>query len=274
MPTANDGAVATWGEAPSSQLQQDTTLEELGLKLDLLDKALFVSTAIYHQTRAIPIGVGLTNTVANIRGAEFELNFQPNPTFFATASYSYLHTIIKTPSALIPSYYFYNFPAEPGVNIDGGGNFAVYQPNQSLQDPGVPQHLFNVLVNYKHPSGFGAQGNVQVTGPIDTTQSGYLNLAATNAAAAADGVGTFVGPGGTVPLSVVGANGYYTSPRIPWQYTVNGAVFYTFQKCLIKLSVYNLTNERNLQNDIPYYGNDFLTRVPPRSFDLSFSGKF
>jgi outer membrane receptor protein involved in Fe transport len=274
LPTANDGAVATWGEAPSSQLQQDTTLEELGLKLDLLDKALFVSTAIYHQTRAIPIGVGLTNTVANIRGAEFELNFQPNPTFFATASYSYLHTIIKTPSALIPSYYFYNFPAEPGVNIDGGGNFAVYQPNQSLQDPGVPQHLFNVLVNYKHPSGFGAQGNVQVTGPIDTTQSGYLNLAATNAAAAADGVGTFVGPGGTVPLSVVGANGYYTSPRIPWQYTVNGAVFYTFQKCLIKLSIYNLTNERNLQNDIPYYGNDFLTRVPPRSFDLSFSGKF
>jgi outer membrane receptor protein involved in Fe transport len=274
LPTANDGAVATWGEAPSSQLQQDTTLEELGVKLDLLDKALFISTAIYHQTRAIPIGVGLTNTVANIRGAEIELNFQPDPHFFATASYSYLHTLIQAPSSLIPAFYFYNFPAEPGTNIDGGGNFAVYQPGQKMIDPGVPQHLFNILVNYKHPSGFGAQTNIQVTGPIDTTQSGYLNLAATNAAAAADGVGTLVGPGGTVPLSVVGANGYYTSPRIPWQYTVNGAVFYNFQNYLIKFSIYNLTNERNLQNDIPYYGNDFLTRVPPRSFDLSFSGKF
>jgi outer membrane receptor protein involved in Fe transport len=278
LPTANDGAVATWGEAPSSQLQQDTTLEELGLKLDLLGKALFISSAIYHQTRAIPIGVGLTNTVANIRGAEFELNFQPNPHFFATASYSYLHTIIKTPSYSpsnpIEPGYFYNFPAEPGLNIDGAGTLAVYQPNQSLLNPGVPQHLFNVLVNYKHPSGFGAQGNVQVTGPIDTTQSGYLNLAATNAAAAGDGLGTLVGPGGTVPLSVVGANGYYTSPRIPWQYTLNGAVFYNFQRYLIKLSIYNLTNARNLQNDLPFYGNDFLTRVPPRSFDLTFSGKF
>jgi outer membrane receptor protein involved in Fe transport len=278
LPTANDGAVATWGEKPSSQLQQDTTLEEAGMKFDLLDKALFISSAIYHQTRAIPIGVGLTNTVAHIKGAEIELNFQPNPHFFATASYSYLHTIINTPSyppsAPIEPGYFYNFPAEPGLNVDGAGTLAVYQPGQSLLDPGVPQHLFNVLVNYKHPSGFGAQTNIQVTGPIDTTQSGYLNLAATNAAAAADGLGTLVGPGGTVPLSVVGANGYYTSPRIPWQYTVNGAVFYNFQHYLIKLSIYNLTNERNLLNDIPFYGNDFLTRVPPRSFDLSFSGKF
>ena len=274
LPTANDGAVATWGESPSSQLQQDTTLEEAGMKFDLLDKSLFISTAIYNQTRAVPIGVGLSNTVAHIKGAEFELNFQPNPHFFATASYSYLHTIINTPSTLIAPGYFYNFPAEPGLNVDGAGTLAVYQPNQSLLDPGVPQHLFNVLVNYKHPSGFGAQANLQVTGPIDTTQSGYLNIAATNANAAADGLGTLVGPGGTVPLSVVSANGYYTSPQIPWQFTVNAAAFYSFSHYLIKLSIYNLTNERNLLNDIPFYGNDFLTREPPRSFDLSFSGRF
>ena len=275
LPTANDGAVATWGEDPSSQLQQDTTLEEAGLKFDLLNKALFISTAGFHQTRAIPIGVGLTNTVAHITGGEMELNFQPNPSFFATASYSYLHTIINTPGTLNPAYYFYNFPAEPGTNIDGGGNFAVYQPNQSLEDPGVPEHLFNVLANYKHPSGFGAQANIQVTGPFDTTQSGFLNIAATNAAAAGYGLGTLVGPGGTVPLSVVNTNGYYTSPRIPWQYTINTAVFYNFlDHYMIKLTVYNLTNEKNLVNDIPYYGNDFLTRTEPRSFDLTFTGKF
>jgi hypothetical protein len=275
LPTANDGAVATWGEDPSSQLQQDTTLEEAGLKFDLFNKALFISTAGFHQTRAIPIGVGLTNTVAHITGAEAELNFQPNPSFFATASYSYLNTVLNSPGALIPAYYFYNFPAEPGTNIDGAGNFAVYQPNQNLEDPGVPQHLFNVLANYKHPSGFGAQANIQVTGPFDTTQSGYLNIAATNAAAGGYGIGTLVGPGGTVPLSVVNANGYYTSPRIPWQYTVNTAVFYNFlDHYSVKLTVYNLTNEKNLVNDIPYYGNDFLTRTEPRSFDLTFTGKF
>lgn len=276
LPTANDGAVATWGEDPSSQLQQDTTLEEAGLKFSFLNKALFISTAGFHQTREIPIGVGLTNTAANITGGEFELDYQPSPRFFATASYSYLHTVLTTPaSTSIAPAYFYNFPAEPGLNIDGAGTLAAWQPDQSVLDPGVPQHLFNVLANYKLPSGFGLQANVQVTGPIDTTQSGYLNLAATNANAAADGLGTLVGPGGTVPLSVVGANGYYTSPQIPWQYTVNAAVFYNFARhYMIKLSVYNLTNEHNLLNDIPFYGNDFLTRQPPRSFDLFFSGRF
>jgi outer membrane receptor protein involved in Fe transport len=275
LPTANDGAVATWGESPGSQLQQDTTLEEAGLKFDLLDKALFISTAGFHQTRAIPIGVGLTNTNADIWGGEIEANFQPNPHFFATASYSYLHTTITTPSGTYGPDYFYNFPAEPGLNIDGAGTTAVYQPNQKLNDPGVPQHLFNVLANYKHESGFGAQANLQLTGPLDTTQSGYLNLAATNANAANDGLGTLVGPGGTVPLSVVGANGYYTSPRIPWQFTLNGAVFYSFQQhYLLKFSVYNLTSQHNLINDIPFYGNDFITRVPPRSYDVSFSARF
>ncbi len=275
LPTTNDGGVSTWGEDPSSQLQQDTTLEEAGVKFDLLDKALFISTAGFHQTRAIPIGVGLSNTVAHITGGEIELNFQPDPSFFATASYSYLHTILYSPgSTSIAPGYFYNFPAEPGLNVDGAGTLAIWQPNQALLDPGVPQHLFNVLANYKHPSGFGVQANIQVTGPIDTTQSGYLNIAATNAYAALDGVGTLVGPGGTVPLSVVSASGYYTSPQIPWQYTVNAAVFYNFlDHYMIKLSVYNLTNERNLLNDIPFYGNDFLTREPPRSFDLTFSAK-
>ena len=270
LPTGNDGAVSTWGEAPSSQLQQDTTLEEVGVKFDLMNKRLFISSDVYHQTRSIPIGVGLTNTSANISGFEFQANYQPSPAFFATASYSYLHTLIYSPSGATPSDYFYNFPAYAGTIVDGAGTFAIYQPNQSMQDPGVPQHLFNVLANYKHPSGFGVQGNVQVTGPIYTTQPGYLNVAATNAYFG----GALVGAGGLVPLSIVGANGYYNAPRIPWQYTINTAFFYRILNYQIKLSIYNLTNERNLLNDLPFYGNDFLTRVPPRSYDLTLSARF
>ncbi len=40
------------------------------------------------------------------------------------------------------------------------------------------------------------------------------------------------------------------------------------------MMVYNVTSQHNLVNDIPFYGNDFLTRVPPRSFDFSFSAHF
>jgi outer membrane receptor protein involved in Fe transport len=266
---ANDGAVGALGVDPTTQLRQNTLLEEAGLKFDLLDKRLFISTALFKQERAVPVGVGGSeHSLAHIKGAEIELNYQPDPHFFATASYSYLHTLLDTPSD------FWNFPAQPGVNYDGAGLEAVYNSNQRFLDPGVPQHLFNVLANYKLDSGLGFQANAQVTGPMDTTQSGYLNIGATNAAASFL-TPTLVGPGGLISSSVVGANGYYTSPRIPWQYTVNTAAFYTWQeKYTVKFTIYNLTDRHNLTNDYPFYGNDFLTRDPPRSFDLTLSGKF
>ncbi len=261
-PDANDGAVGTFGVDPTTQLRQGTLLEEAGLKFDLLDKALFISTAIFKQNRAIPSGEGgLQHNLAHIKGAEIELNYQPDPHFFATASYSYLHTTLDMPSS------FYNFPAVPGINYDGGGLDAVYTPNQTFNDPGVPQHLFNVLANYKHESGLGAQANIQVTGKVETTQSGFLDVAATAA-----------GYPGLAPATVATLNangGYYQSPTIPWQYTLNAAVFYTFlEHYNVKFSIYNVTSRHNLVNDYPFYGNDFLTRVPPRDYDLTLSGKF
>jgi len=263
LPTANDGAIATWGVDPTTQLRQGTLLEEAGLKFDLLDKALFISTAVFKQNRAVPSGPGgEQHSLAHIKGAEIELNYQPNPHFFATASYSYLRTVLDTPAS------FYNFPAQPGQNFDGAGLDAVFVPNQTFLDPGVPQRLFNLLVNYKHESGFGGQANIQVTGPVETTQSGYLNVAAT----------TSPNNFPPVPQSIVNlltANGgYYQSPKIPSQYTLNAAAFYSFLEYTVKFSIYNLTDRHNLINDIPFYGNDFVQRVPPRSFDLSLSGKF
>jgi outer membrane receptor protein involved in Fe transport len=270
LPTANDGAVATWGEDPANQLRQNTLLTEAGVKVDLFDKRLFVSTAGFYQERTITTGPGgLEDTLAHITGAEIEMNYQPDPHFFATASYSYLHTRLDAPAP------FYNFPAQPGLNNDGAGISLfpaneMFLPNQSFDDPGVPKHLFNVLANYKHESGFGAQTNVQVTGPVEITQSGYLNLAAiTNPA-------NFGFPGlQASQLAAYAANGgYYKSPVIHWQYTLNAAAFYNYQKYQVKLSVYNLANKRNLTNDVPFYGNDFITRQPPRDFDLSVTARF
>jgi outer membrane receptor protein involved in Fe transport len=256
-PSSNDGAIGTFGVDPATTLRQDTRLEEAGMKFDLLDKSLFISTAIFKQSRAVPTGPGnIDHSLAHIRGAEIELNYQPDPHFFATASYSYLHTTLDTPAS------FWNYPAQPGLNYDGAGVLAVFQPNQTLLDPGVPQHLFNVLANYKHESGFGGQANLQVTGPIQTTQSGFLNIAASSSYL-------------PVPAYIVANGGYYQSPVIPWQYTLNAAAFYSFQQhYTVRFSIYNLTDRHNLINDFPFYGNDFLTRVPPRSYDLSLSGKF
>jgi outer membrane receptor protein involved in Fe transport len=271
LPNSNDGGIATYGVDGVTQLRQNSDLEEAGLKFDLLDKALFISTAAFKQTRAVSTGIGGSgHSVAHIKGVELELNYQPDPKFFATASYSYLHTLLDTAAG------FYNFPAQLGLNIDGAANAIVWNTGQRFQEPDVPQHLFNALVNYKHESGFGAQANLQVTGPIKTTTPGYINIAATNAAANTDfGTPALVGPGGIVSSSIVSANGLYTPPTIPWQYTLNAGVFYTFQEHYnVKFMVYNLTSRHNLEPDYSYYGNDFLTRVPPRSYDLTLSGKF
>ncbi len=262
-PTANDGAIATWGVAPTEYLRQNTLLEEGGVKFDLFDKRLFISTAGFYQEKTISTGVGgLTSTPAHIKGAEIEANYQPNPHFFATASYSYLHTTLDYPSD------FYNFPAQPGLNYDGAGVSVTnpFLPNQTFQDPGVPQQLFNVLANYKHESGWGGQANIQVTGPLDVTQSGFLNLPAIEAG--------FPGMPASQVAAYSAVGGYYKAPVIHWQYTLNAAVFYSYQKYTVKFSIYNVTDRHNLTNDIPFYGNDFLTRQPPTDFDLSLSAKF
>jgi outer membrane receptor protein involved in Fe transport len=261
--STNDGGVATWGVDPTYYLRQNTLLEEAGVKFDLFDKSLFLSNAVYYQERTQTTGQGgLAHTLARIKGFETELNYQPSPHFFATASYSYQHTTLDAPST------FYNFAAQPGLNNDGAGESSTtpFLPNQTFQDPGVPQQLFNVLANYRHESGFGAQANIQVTGPVEVTQSGYLNLASIQA-----------GYPGLPPaqLAAFEANGgYYRAPVIHWQYTLNSAVFYSYQKYTVKFSVYNLTDRRNYTNDLPVYGDDFITRQPPRDFDLNVSARF
>jgi outer membrane receptor protein involved in Fe transport len=273
---ANDGAVGALNVVPTTQLRQGTKLEEAGVKFDLLGKALFISIAGFNQGRQVDTGPSiLDESYAHITGAEFELNYQPDPHFFATASYSYLHTRLDTPAG------FYNFPAQPGFNIDGAGTALVFKPNQNFDDPGVPKHLINFLVNYKLDSGLGFQANLQVTGPVQITQAGSVDIAATESKLnELFGYGTYFNPtysqpiNNAIPASIL-KTGYYNPPTIPWQYQLNAGVYYSFlQHYTARLMVYNVANRVNWVNDNPFYGNDFLTRQPPRSFDLTVTGKF
>jgi outer membrane receptor protein involved in Fe transport len=269
--TANDGAVGAINVPVLGQLRQGTKLEEAGVKFDLLGKALFMSIAGFSQEREVTTGPSVNQeSWAHITGAEFELNYQPSPHFFATASYSYLHTRLDTAAG------FYNFPAQPGFNIDGAGTAVVFAANQNFTDPGVPEHLINFLANYKLDNGLGFQANLQVTGPVQTTQAGYIDIGATEGKLAGDfGYGTYSQPiNNAIPASVL-KTGYYNPPTIPWQYTLNAGAFYTFlDHYTARLMIYNVANRVNWINDNPFYGNDFLTRQPPRSFDLTVSGKF
>jgi outer membrane receptor protein involved in Fe transport len=73
-----------------------------------------------------------------------------------------------------------------------------------------------------------------------------------------------------------GPNGvaYYAAPVIPWQFTLNAAVFYEFSRYVVTLSAYNLTNQRNWQPSPALYGNDFLVMNDPRTIEVRLQAKF
>lgn len=253
-PNGGVGGVNALTQVPDDELlRANSYLYEAGLKLNLLNNKLFVGSAVFDQKRGVPTGPGGTITdQANIRGVEVEANFQPNRNLFATASYSYIDTTLNRPAG------FYNYPAQPGLNIDGAGLFAAFLPGQKFQDPGTPQHVFNFLGNYKFPFGVGFRLGLQVTGPIQTTTEGKLDLANSL----------------FVPAYLIANGGNYVSPRIPWQYTMNAAIFYEWSRYKITASVYNLTNQRNWQPSPSIYGNDFLVQNDPRTFEIRLQAKF
>jgi TonB-dependent Receptor Plug Domain len=256
-PNGGIGGVNTFLQAPDHEfLRSDSYLYEGGVKLNLMNNKLFIGTAGFDQKRNIPVGPsGTKQSRADIAGFEIEANYQPNRRLYATASYSYIKTTLHIGD---PSNLFYNYPAEPGLNVDGAGIFAVFKDGQSYNDPGVPRQLFNFLGNYKFKNGFGFRFGVQVIGPIQTSFSGYLDPVASS----------------FVPMSVQSNNWYFRSPTIPTQYTMNIAAFYEWKQYSITASLYNVTNQINWESAPAYYGNDFLVRSDPRTFEVRLTAKF
>ena len=258
-------------------LRSDNYLYEAGLKFNVLNNKLFMDVSGFDQKRSVPSGAGGNQfSRANIRGVEFEANFQPTRNLWATAGYSYIVTTLNSPED------FYNYPAYPGNQypvsaggtgtfnfVDGAGLFTVFAPGQKFNDPGIPQHVFNFLGNYKFDNGIGFRFGVQVTGPIETTTSGLIDVNASNL-------------GGFLPLvpqaiaSTANAAGiaFYHSPVIPWQYTMNASVFYQWSHYTLTFSLYNFTDQLNWESSPAFYGNDFLVRSDPRTFEVRLQAKF
>ena len=264
-PNGGEGGINAYGQTPDSVLLRSTSyLYEAGLKFNLLDNKLFAGGAIFDQKRSIPTGAGGTvPDQADIKGLEMEANYQPNRHFFATASYSFIRTELNSAAG------FYDYPAQLGQNVDGAGLFTVFAAGQKFKDPGMPEHVFNMLANYTFPSGFGLRGGAQVTGPADTTTSGWIDVPASN-------LGNFLP---LVPSNIASKAGpagfaFYQSPQIPWQFTLNAAVFYQWSRYVVTLSVYNFTNQRNWQPSPAFYGNDFLVMNDPITAELRLQAKF
>lgn len=220
--------------------RQDNYLNEVGSKFSFLDNKLFLGTAVYAQNQ-FDHDNGGKNRWKKARGFEIEANYQPGRNLFLTTSYSYFDSRQRYAGFLADSTSYDQRPV-------GGLTPDFPTILSDFQQPGIPEHLINTVVAYKFDSGWSTSLGVVVTGPMVTSQ-----------------VGT--GTVGGAPVT-------FTANEIPWQFTLDGSVGYTWQKWSAKLMVRNITDEENWSSPNPGYGNGSINADPARTFELTLAYKF
>lgn len=169
------GALATGGGfSPSgtnkNNLSQPSHLYELGAKWSLLNNRLFISTAIYEQTRFnLPL-IGPAQEF-NYKGFEFEVNYQPNKNFYATFGYSATDATADTSGFEAIMLEFARLPGQVQASGLGAFNFA---PASNVRIQGLPKHQFNALAAYKWDNGFGVSINGTLHSEVNNNWAGTI----------------------------------------------------------------------------------------------------
>ncbi len=166
----NGGGITGWNSTGSGldkeSFQQPSSLYELGTKYSLAGGKVFLNFAVYDQKRTAKSTSSTVISTFRYKGAEAELNYQPNKHLYATVSYSYIDATTSAPfqyglfggASEVP-------PANKGATVPIGANTRV---------SGLPKHLFNGLVSYSFDNGFGVSANTVVTGEMNNNSSGSL----------------------------------------------------------------------------------------------------
>ena len=217
----NGGGITGWnaaGDALDSQnFHQPSELVELGTKYNLNDNKVFLSFAVYHQTRTAKTTSSTDIVKFDAKGFEAALNYQPNKHMYATVSYSYIDATVT-----------------PGFQSDGGIDLLPtegFDYANTHKVSGLPKNSFNGLLSYTMNNGFGFSVDGQVTSPINNNYAGTL--------------------------------------VIPTQYNLDASVSYKMKKWFYRLSVSNLTDEKNWAPPNAVYGNASIFPLAGTTFSLS-----
>jgi outer membrane receptor protein involved in Fe transport len=192
-------------------------------------------------------------------GSKYALDH--NKVFLSFAAYSQTRTAKSTSSTVIQKFKAKGFEAEinyqPNKHVyatmsysyidatvtapfqsDGGINLL---PTEGIdyanvhQVSGLPKQSFNGLISYSLDSGWGASTNILVTGPINNNYAGTL--------------------------------------VIPTQYELDASVWYNYsKKWYFRLSVGNVTDQKNWAPPNPVYGNASI--LAQAGTTVSFTAKY
>jgi hypothetical protein len=225
------------------QFDKKNTLQEVGFKSSLVDGKLFIGAALYDQQQKWDTMDGL-HRYTKARGFEIEANLQPNKQLFATVSYSYFDSKQRYAGFLADSM---TYDKRIGSAVPATPDFPSI--SQEFQQPGMPKHLVNVLLNYKFTPAFSASLGMVMTGEIITSQVGQ-------------GVSGF-----GVPV-VLSAN------KIHKQQTFDATLNYNFSRWNARLALMNVTNEKNWSAPNPGYGDGAISAELPFHAELTMGLKF
>lgn len=254
--TYNEGEhydVTTGGAVTGASLDnsQVTKLVEVGFNASLFDNKVYLGAAAFHQEYTTREQDGSTALVET-DGFEIELNYQPNRNFFATIGYSIVDskrttTFFASPYTVDRADETGGYYISPTFGIDGSIEF---------ENPGVPEHLFNALVQYKFDNGLGIQANLLVWGEMNSGYGGYTTLIPSPTTGFFD-----LGPGATF----IEAN----TVRLDMQFEVDAKIFYEYEDWMFSLSAFNITNEENWDVNNSGYGNGSAVARPDTTFEFS-----
>jgi outer membrane receptor protein involved in Fe transport len=227
--TGQSGSYSPFFLTPDG-FHQWATMYEAGAKFDVLNNTLFFTATVYKEDRYDPASDGGSYR-QRIEGTEFDLNYQPDKHFYASASYSYSYSHDISPGFqynVIPE----NQAVTPGGVVPDTPSFlasGVDANAGTYKTPGFPDQVFSTLAVYRWDLGPGTMGvsaDLQVTSPINVSWVGGV--------------------------------------QIPWQTNTDFSVFYNWKQSEVKLSVYNATNQlRNWGAVNPIYGLDSIYAEEP-----------
>ncbi len=208
----------------ANDFHNESFLEEAGVKASLLKDTLFLTADIFHQTRGFS-GAGGAITPIDAKGFEFEANYQPSKNLYLTAGYTLTEAFLYNES---PGFVSQLLPidklpvnADGTVTLDAGGDL----PVSTYRQPGLPEHLINLLATYKFDFGFGTTVDFVVTSPIHSDYTGDL--------------------------------------KIPWQFNMDLSLFYTWKNVTATVAFTNLTDQDNWAPPNPVYGDGSILRDLP-----------
>lgn len=220
----------SWGSGAAAnllnplQFKSLSVLKELGLKAEPVPGKLFLTLAYFKQER--DQAPDQFNNIARllVKGLESTLRYQPNEAIRTGLNFNYLSAFNEYTSqaGFAPR----GFVPDNGT-VFSDSNVLNALPSGPFKAVQIPKYNLSGYVDWRHPSGFGAELSGWLTSPW------HLNLSRT--------------------------------VRIPTSFELNLGVFYRQPRWNATVQVLNLTDERNFVSGLAGSTNTFLQPTRGRS---------